>query len=172
MNMRYKEERFKREGVEVLWVRIGLPPCEGLESVGDFYREMGECAYRFACERLLPYAEKCFDEDTDERKRFHFAPICYHLDARVRYEDERLLSVFLEVSLFRKDRKKETRSFSDAQVWLRNSELLLSPREALRVYWGREIGEKCYKPKGKILLTERGAMEEREGKWQLLVPPS
>lgn len=170
--MRYKEERFKREGVEILLIRIELPACEDRETIGEFYREMGDRAYRFACERLLPYAERMFDEDPDERKRFHFSPFCYHLDARTRYQDERLLSVFLEASFFRKDRKKEMRSFSDAQVWLHDTQTLLRPCEALRLYWGKEIREKIHKPKGSVLLTERGALECREGKWEHLPPPS
>lgn len=162
-----KHERFAHEGVELLRVRISLPHDEKTDAIRDFWEQMGEAAYRFCRERLMPYVLGCYERDPDPKKRLHFAPFRYRLWGDVRYRSDTLLSVRIEASLSRDGVGQARRSFCDAQNFSLPDGCLLSPRDALACYLGEPVSQKRCKHVKSLLLTERVAYAKHGDTWQI-----
>ena len=108
------QEGHKREGTEILRIRIRLPQWETRSALSEFYREIGERAATFCRETLLPRAEAAFDGDPDPKKRFRFRAFRYTLTGETREEGEHV-RVRLAAELVKTDGTR-TR-FSDEQIW-------------------------------------------------------
>lgn len=164
MNTRIeKHERFTHDGTEILRCRICLEYPTERKEIGDFYRRCAENTYAFVKAALLPIAEKAYIEDTDERKRFHFAPFKYQLLGEVtldgEYFSQRLDAVFSR-------RGEVIESFTDGQVWECESELLVPPDIALRIAGATR--KKNSSGAKSVLLFDNGAYVLRGGKWERL----
>lgn len=157
-----KKEHFRREGIELLHVRLSLPEI-GVETVDGFYQEIAARAYAFCRDRLFSYAETLYENDPDPRRHIRFSPLCYRLMGCVCYRSETLLSVRIEASLCRGGR--ETHHRLDAHNFSLPDGLLLSPRDALSQYWGKKVPKKQIKGVSSVLLTDSAPYEKRDGAW-------
>ena len=108
------QEGHKREGTEILRIRIILPQWETCPTRSAFYCEIGRLAASFCRERLLACAEAAYDEDPDPKKRFRFRAFRYTLIGEAREEGERV-RVRLAAELVETDGTR--RRFSDEQIW-------------------------------------------------------
>ena len=116
-------EHHRREGTEVLRVRITLPQWEALPSVNDFYREMGERAAAFCRTCLSERAEAAYEGDPDPKKRFRFRPLRYTLTGTVAQDGERV-RVRLCAELV--DENGVHSHFRDEQLW--EGETMVPPK--------------------------------------------
>lgn len=116
-------EHHRREGKEVLRVRITLPQLEALPSVNDFYRELGERAAAFCRNTLTARAEAAYEGDPDPKKRFHFRAFRYTLTGTAHEESETHVRVRLCAELVTSDGTRT--AYQDEQLWEKAEQTLL-----------------------------------------------
>ena len=155
-----KIERFTCDGVEILRCRIDLEYPEGKKEIDGFYQKCADNAYDFVKSTLLPMAKECYENDTDERKRFRFVPFRYQLLGTPTFETE-FFSQRLEATLLRKGEILD--SFTDGQVFDIERELLI-PKDIVI----RKLGfarDKRVRGAKSVLLFSDGIAILKNGKW-------
>ena len=156
-----KNERFTYEGVEVLRCRICFEYPDEKSEIENFYQKCADNAYEFVKSTLLPMANEAYENDTDERKRFRFAPFRYQLLGTVTLDTE-YFSQRLDVALSRNGEILD--SFTDGQVFDTERELLVPKNVVLR-----NLGflrDKRVKKAESVLLFFDGISVLKKGKWE------
>lgn len=156
-----KNERFMYEGVEVLRCRISLEYPYGKKEIASFYEKCSENAFEFVKSSLFSMAKKLYEEDTDERKRFRFAPLRYQLEGTVTLDGE-YFSQRLDACLLRKGEALD--SFTDGQVFDTERELLVPKDIALKLYGF--LRDKRAKKAKSVLLFSDGISVLKSGRWE------
>ena len=156
-----KNERFTYEGVEVLRCRICLEYPDEKSEIENFYQKCADNAYEFVKSTLLPMANEAYENDTDERKRFRFAPFRYQLLGTVTLDTE-YFSQRLDVALSRNGEILD--SFTDGQVFEAGRELLIPKNIALK--WSGFARDKRVKGAQSVLLFSDGVSVLKKGKWE------
>lgn len=156
-----KNERFTCNGVEVLRCRICLEYPDGKNAISEFYQKCAENSYEFVKSTLLPMANEAYENDTDERKRFRFAPFRYQLLGTVTLDTE-YFSQRIDVTFSRKGETLD--SFTDGQVFDVEKELLIPKRIVIKTL-GFGSDKRIRGAKG-ILLFSDGISVLKNGKWE------
>ena len=159
-----KYERFLCDGVEVLHVRISLPHELRSDAIRAFFEQIGENAYAFCKNELLPHAENAYHAQEDPRRQMRYRPFRYRLRGTVCYENEKLLSVWIEASLLREG--EAARSFCDAQNFSKEDGFLLSAQDALSLYTGMSPMKTWNKNIQNLLFRDRDVRMLCDGVWQ------
>lgn len=156
-----KNERFTYDGVEILRCRINIEYPDDKKEIAEFYQKCAENAYGFVKNTLLPMANAAYENDTDERKRFRFAPFRYQLTGTVTLDTE-YFSQRLDASFLRKGELLD--SFTDGQIFDTERELLVPKDIALKIL-GFEH-DKRVKGAKSVLLFSDGIAVLKNGKWE------
>ena len=156
-----KNERFTYEGVEILRCRIDLAYPDGKNEIAAFYEKCSKNAYEYVKNELLPMAREAYEADTDERKRFRFAPFRYQLTGTVTLDGE-YFSQRLDARLLRNGETLD--SFTDGQVWECKTERLVPKNIVLRI--SGFLRDKRVKEAKSVLLFSDGISVLKSGKWE------
>lgn len=101
----------------------------GVERADALYARFCRASERYAREAVTPYAAKCYEEDSDPKKRFRHTPTACVCRVRVTAASE---DVFCVEGEYRVDDHPVSRF---AHVWDRATGLIRPPRRALRLGW-------------------------------------
>jgi hypothetical protein len=156
-----KNERFTYEGVEILRCRIYLEYPDGKNEIAEFYEKCAENVYEYVKNELLPMATETYKADTDERKRFRFAPFRYQLMGTVTLDKE-YFSQRLDVRLSRNGETLD--SFTDGQIFDTERELLVPKNVILRNFGF--FRDKRVKDTQSVLLFSDGIAVLKKGIWE------
>ena len=124
----YKEEKKREffEGVELASFSASYPETEGKEKINSFFSGIVSNSRSWFLEMLFEHAKREYENDTDEKKRFHFKPYRYSLSIKEIQSTAGEISFELCVRLLR-GKKDQLASFSDALVFDTEKQIIKAP---------------------------------------------